>query len=66
MFQCLATVVSNSPYQKLRPGLLSRTVKLVRPYLAHRGKIKNLLSEIWWQLKMSRATIRILSMVCDS
>ena len=45
MFQCLATVVSNSPYQKLRPGLLTRTVKLVRPYLSHRGKNRELYFE---------------------
>ncbi|XP_067946711.1 HEAT repeat-containing protein 6-like isoform X2 [Watersipora subatra] len=35
--KCLATVVGNSPYQKLRPGLLSKTVKLVRPYLSNRN-----------------------------
>ena len=35
--KCLAALMSNVPYQKLQPGLITRTVKQIRPFLAHRG-----------------------------
>ena len=35
-FQCLATLIPNVPYHRLKPGLLSRIVKQMKPYLHHR------------------------------
>jgi len=43
VLKCLATVIANVPYQRLRPGLLGSAVKQIRPYLTHRGK-SNILS----------------------
>jgi len=37
VLKCLAMVVANVPYQRLRPGLLGAAVKQIRPYLSHRG-----------------------------
>lgn len=37
MLQCLATLVVNVPYHRLQPGLLSRVVKQIRHFLAHKG-----------------------------
>lgn len=39
VFQCLAHLVSNVPYNRLRPGLLSSLWKQIRPYVRHRGTI---------------------------
>jgi len=36
--KCLATLMANVPYQRLRPGLLSCAVKQIRPFLSHRGQ----------------------------
>ena len=36
--QCLATLVPNVPYQRLKPGLLSKLVKQLKPFLSHRGR----------------------------
>ncbi|XP_063396144.1 HEAT repeat-containing protein 6-like isoform X1 [Mytilus trossulus] len=36
LIKCLSTLISNVPYQKMRPGLLSRVVKQVRNFLGHR------------------------------
>lgn len=36
--KCLATLMANVPYQRLRPGLLSSAVKQIRPFLSHRGR----------------------------
>lgn len=38
VFQCLAHLVSNVPYRRLRPGLLSPLWKQIRPYIRHRGE----------------------------
>jgi len=38
VLKCLAMVIANVPYQRLRPGLLGSAVKQIRPYLSHRGK----------------------------
>ncbi|KAM6907605.1 HEAT repeat-containing protein 6 [Xenentodon cancila] len=34
--KCLAFLVSNAPYHRLRPGLLSQLWKQIRPYVRHR------------------------------
>ncbi|XP_061595748.1 HEAT repeat-containing protein 6 [Cololabis saira] len=34
--KCLAFLVSNAPYHRLRPGLLSQLWKHIRPYVRHR------------------------------
>ena len=39
--QCLATLVANVPYQRLKPGLLTRIVKQIKPFLSHRGEWSN-------------------------
>jgi len=39
VLKCLATVIANVPYQRLRPGLLGSAVKQIRPFLSHRGKL---------------------------
>ncbi|XP_019941793.2 HEAT repeat-containing protein 6 [Paralichthys olivaceus] len=36
VFKCLACLVFNAPYHRLRPGLLSPLWKQMRPYLGHR------------------------------
>lgn len=36
-WQCLAYLVANTPYHRLRPGLLSPLWKQMRPYVRHRG-----------------------------
>ncbi|XP_061755374.1 HEAT repeat-containing protein 6 [Nerophis ophidion] len=36
VIKCLAHLVSNAPYQRLRPGLLSSLWKQIRPYVRHR------------------------------
>lgn len=36
-WQCLAYLVANAPYHRLRPGLLSPLWKQMRPYMRHRG-----------------------------
>jgi len=38
VLKCLAVVIANVPYQRLRPGLLGSAVKQIRPYLSHRGQ----------------------------
>jgi len=42
VLKCLATVIANVPYQRLRPGLLGSAVKQIRPYLSHRGELQHL------------------------
>ena len=42
VLKCLATVIANVPYQRLRPGLLGSAVKQIRPYLSHRGELHHL------------------------
>lgn len=37
--QCLGTLVANSPYHRLKPGLLSRSVKFVSHFLNHKGLV---------------------------
>ena len=37
VLQCLSTLIPNVPYQRLKPGLLSRVVKQIRPFIQHRG-----------------------------
>lgn len=37
VYQCLAYLVGNAPYHRLRPGLLSPLWKQIRPYVHHRG-----------------------------
>ena len=34
--QCLATLIPNVPYQRLKPGLLNRVSKQIKPFLHHR------------------------------
>ncbi|CAH1801099.1 unnamed protein product [Owenia fusiformis] len=34
--KCLATLVINVPYQKFKPGLLSRVAKQIKPFVTHR------------------------------
>ncbi|KAM4620348.1 HEAT repeat-containing protein 6 [Polymixia lowei] len=36
ILKCLAYLVANAPYQRLRPGLLSPLWKQMRPYIRHR------------------------------
>ncbi|KAI0231144.1 HEAT repeat-containing protein 6 [Lamellibrachia satsuma] len=36
IIKCLATLVPNVPYQRLKPGLLSKLVKQLKPFLSHR------------------------------
>uniref|UniRef100_A0A3Q2YTK1 HEAT repeat-containing protein 6 n=1 Tax=Hippocampus comes TaxID=109280 RepID=A0A3Q2YTK1_HIPCM len=36
VIKCLAHLVSNAPYHRLRPGLLSSLWKQIRPYVRHR------------------------------
>uniref|UniRef100_A0A1A8FTX3 HEAT repeat-containing protein 6 n=1 Tax=Nothobranchius korthausae TaxID=1143690 RepID=A0A1A8FTX3_9TELE len=36
VIKCLAFLVSNAPYHRLRPGLLSQLWKQIRPYVRHR------------------------------
>lgn len=36
IIKCLSVLVANVPYQRLQPGLLSRIVRQIRPYLSHR------------------------------
>jgi len=50
VLKCLATVVANVPYQRLRPGLLGSTVKQIRPFLSHRGWSTDELSDVHVQL----------------
>ena len=37
LLQCLATLIPCVPYNRLRPGLLARVVKQIKPFIAHRG-----------------------------
>lgn len=37
MFQCLANLVSNAPYSRLKPGLLTRVWNQIKPYISHKG-----------------------------
>ncbi|XP_060065028.1 HEAT repeat-containing protein 6-like [Ylistrum balloti] len=36
LIKCIAILISNVPYQRMKPGLLSRVIKLVRNFLNHR------------------------------
>ncbi|XP_069040260.1 HEAT repeat-containing protein 6 isoform X2 [Lepisosteus oculatus] len=36
VIKCLATLVSNAPYSRLRPGLLSPLWRQIKPYIRHR------------------------------
>ncbi|XP_074640382.1 HEAT repeat-containing protein 6-like [Tubulanus polymorphus] len=36
LIKCLSTLVQNVPYHRLKPGLLSRAVRQVKPFLHHR------------------------------
>ena len=36
IIKCLGVLVANVPYQKLKPGLLSRVVKQIKPFMQHR------------------------------
>ncbi|XP_056140684.1 HEAT repeat-containing protein 6 isoform X2 [Lampris incognitus] len=36
IIKCLAYLVANAPYHRLRPGLLSPLWRLIRPYIRHR------------------------------
>ena len=38
IFQCLATLIPNVPYQRMKPGLLEKVVRQIKPFLGHRGK----------------------------
>nr|XP_015222818.1 PREDICTED: HEAT repeat-containing protein 6 [Lepisosteus oculatus] len=39
VIKCLATLVSNAPYSRLRPGLLSPLWRQIKPYIRHRGML---------------------------
>ncbi|KAK2165572.1 hypothetical protein LSH36_48g03055 [Paralvinella palmiformis] len=36
IIKCLATMIPNVPYQRLRPGLLTRVLKQIYPFISHR------------------------------
>ena len=38
--QCLSILVLNSPYNRLKTGLLSKVVRQLRPLLAIKGKLR--------------------------
>lgn len=41
--QCLANLVSNSPYNRLKLSLLTKVWNQIKPYVRHKG---------WWEFKI--------------
>uniref|UniRef100_A0A8D2N0A7 HEAT repeat-containing protein 6 n=1 Tax=Zonotrichia albicollis TaxID=44394 RepID=A0A8D2N0A7_ZONAL len=37
IIKCLANLVSNAPYSRLKPGLLTRVWNQIKPYISHKG-----------------------------
>jgi hypothetical protein len=37
LLKCLAALIQNTPYHRLKPGLITHLVGNVRPYLRHKG-----------------------------
>jgi hypothetical protein len=37
LLKCLAALILNTPYRRLKPGLMTQLVESVTPYMRHKG-----------------------------
>lgn len=49
LLKCLAALIQNTPYHRLKTGLITQLVENVRPYLRHKGNFTVFMKLYKWQ-----------------